>query len=91
MISFCIPRVDKEETKDFIYNKLNKLQLGKIQYIKEVPCRNNDQYKKIFIHYTEFDKNKQFQHHFTKRGYLNIVYDNHWYWKLYKAYHQVPS
>ena len=43
MISFCIPRVDKEETTDFIYSKLNKLQLGKIQYIKEVPSKNNDQ------------------------------------------------
>ena len=91
MMSFCIPRVYKEETTEFIYNKLSKLQLGKIHYIKEVPCKNNDQYKKIFVHYTKFDENKQIQSHFTNKGYLNIVYDSPWYWKLYKAYYQSPS
>ena len=91
MISFCIPRVYKEESRQFIYDKLNKLKLGKIHYIKEVPCKNDDQYKKIFVHYTQFDENKKIQTQFTNKGYLNIVYENHWYWKLYKAHYQVPS
>lgn len=91
MISFCIPRVYKHCTTDFIHDKLYSLHLGTINRITEFPCKKDGNYKKIFIHYSDFEENKQLYYQLSKRGYINVVYDNPWYWKLYKAYYQVPS
>jgi|UniRef100_A0A6C0DKM7 hypothetical protein len=87
--SICIPRVDISISKDFIYNTLSELRIGKIHKIIEIPLRNEFSYKRIIIK-IQWNNNEPITHnikkHLYETGSFKIVYDMPWYWKIVLTY-----
>lgn len=87
--SICIPRVDISISKDFIYNILSELRIGKIHKIIEIPLRNEFSYKRIIIK-IQWNNNESItqniKKHLYETGSFKIVYDMPWYWKVVLTY-----
>ena len=87
--SICIPRVDISISKDFIYNILSELRIGKIHKIIEIPLRNEFSYKRIIIN-IQWNNNESItqniKKHLYETGSFKIVYDMPWYWKIVLTY-----
>jgi len=87
--SICIPRVDISISKDFIYNTLSELRIGKIHKIIEIPLRNEFSYKRIIIK-IQWNNNESItqniKKHLYESGSFKIVYDMPWYWKIVLTY-----
>ena len=87
--SICIPRVDISISKDFIYNILSELRIGKIHKIIEIPLRNDFTYKRIIIK-IQWNNNEpitqNIKKHLYETGSFKIVYDMPWYWKIVLTY-----
>jgi hypothetical protein len=88
MTALCIPRVEKELSKQYIYSKVNALNLGNIKYIKEAPCKKHTDYKKVFIQYSKMNENDLMEQQLNEKGYINVVHQHPWFWKVHKAYYQ---
>jgi hypothetical protein len=82
--TICIPKVDTALSKDYIYNKLCKLNIGHIDRIIEVPHRNDNNYKRIIIKLL-WHKNSQVENYLKENGNIKLVYDMPWYWKVYQC------
>lgn len=86
--SLCIPRVNTDIKKDFIYDKINEFHLGKIINIKEIPLYNDTKYKRIIInmYWDKTDnKIKEIEEMLIQIGSIKLVYDMPWYWKLFNT------
>jgi len=86
--SFCIPRVNIDIKKDYIYNKINEFRLGKIVNIREIPLYNDCKYKRIIINIywdRTDDKIKEIEELLVQIGSIKLVYDMPWYWKLFNT------
>jgi hypothetical protein len=87
--SICIPRVDISISKDFIYNILSELRIGKIHKIIEIPLRNDFSNKRIIIK-IQWNNNEpitqNIKKHLYENGSFKIVYDMPWYWKIVLTY-----
>ena len=87
--SICIPRVDISISKDFIYNILSELRIGKMHKIIEIPLRNEFSYKRIIIK-IQWNNNESItqniKKHLYETGSFKIVYDMPWYWKVVLTY-----
>jgi hypothetical protein len=84
-ISICIPRMDNDISKDFIYETFNKLNIGYILSLKEIPLRNDNKHKRVIISLslngaTEYSN--IFNERMNKNESIKIVYDMPWYWKI---------
>ena len=47
--SICIPRLESNISKDYIFQTLQKLKVGYIKHIAEIPLRNDPTHKRIII------------------------------------------
>jgi hypothetical protein len=86
--SLCIPRIDNNIKKEFIFDKLNQFNIGKIKKIHEVPLYNQTNYKRIILH-IEWDMTnpiiKEIDDILEKIGSEKLVYEMPFYWKLMKT------
>jgi len=84
-MSLCIPRIQTTITKDYIYQKLSKLEIGKIEKITEIPLKNDPTYKRILlkIQWNNTEKSLAIQEHIKKKGFINIVHEMPWFWKIF--------
>jgi hypothetical protein len=83
--SLCIPKVDVNISKDFIYKTLSNLRVGHIKNITEIPLRNDPKYKRIIIKLFWNDNEQRIQDikkNLCELGSIKVVYDMPWYWKL---------
>ena len=85
--SLCIPRMDASISRDYIYNIFNILNVGHIEYINEIPLRNEADYKRIIIRirFNTSDKANVMKEFLDTRGYFNIVHDMPWFWRVLKG------
>jgi hypothetical protein len=83
-MNLCIPRIDSKITKDYIYDKLCNLQVGKIERITEIPLKNDPTHKRILfkMKWKNNETSKKMQEQLEKTNTINIVYDMPWYWKV---------
>ena len=90
--SLCIPKVDANVSKDFIYKTISKLKFGQIQNIVEIPLRNDSNHKRIIIKLWWNDNEPRIAHikkDLNEIGSLKIVYDMPWYWKVVTFHPQI--
>jgi len=86
--SICIPRVDTNIKRRYIYDTISKLHIGDIENINEIPLRNDPQHKRVIIT-MKWNKNseltKYMQEKFDEIGSVKVVHDTPWYWKICPA------
>jgi hypothetical protein len=84
-ISICIPRIDIEQTKEYIMEKFKQLDIGQILSIKEIPLRNDNKHKRIII-LILLNQDKQqsidMYNRLKKNETIKLVYEMPWYWKI---------
>lgn len=71
-------------SKDYIYERLCNLKLGKIEKIIEIPLKNDPTHKRVLFR-TTIDNNDaaaKLIDHLKNKGGINFVYDAPWYWKI---------
>jgi len=86
-IQLCIPKMSNKISRQFIYNKFLKLNIGNIYKMIEKPLRSDPNYKRVVI-YINWDNTqilaKEIQEVLQNpREHMNIVYDMPWYWQIY--------
>lgn len=87
MSSICIPRIDTNISKEYIYNKLCSLQIGRIEKFVEIPLKNDPTHKRIIIKLKWNNENKaiNIKNTLETNGSIKLVYDMPWYWKMVPA------
>ena len=103
--TLCILRTHKNIRKERIFAVLRQLKLGWIGKIDMVPKKsveknpdgteNTKDYVRVYIHFTKwFTDNRQTQQ-FLERldssGFVHIVYDEPWFWKITKYVRSEPN
>ena len=82
--SLCIPRIEIDTTKEYIFNIFQKLRLGFIKNIKEIPLKNDKKHKRIIIT-IELNENPlsiNIMSKLNNNETIKIVYDMPDYWKV---------
>ena len=90
--SICIPRVDQSISKDYIYSIFDKLDVGSIDMMTEIPLRNDATHKRILIRIRWNTKNEiscKLQDQLKTVGSIKLVYDMPWYWKIVSTHPQI--
>jgi hypothetical protein len=80
--SICIPRVDMNVSKGFIFNIFKQMKIGYIEGIYEIPIRNDDQYKRILIkiRWNKSQMANYINERFNTDQNIKVVYSMPWYW-----------
>ena len=85
-ISLCIPRMEAEIPKDYIYNKIKDLNIGNIQKMTEIPHRKDPSQKRILMRISSNERTRselnKFEDKLEEHGSVKYVYDMPWYWKI---------
>lgn len=87
-LSICIPRIETTIQKDFIISTINKLRIGMIEKITEIPLRNDINHKRIImkIRWNNTENSLIIQNRLQNNQTIKLVYDNTpWYWKIVVA------
>lgn len=90
--SICIPRIESSIPKEYIYNTMAGLRLGKIDKIVEIPLRNEPSFKRIIINLnwnTNEERVCKLKTHLDKIGSIKVVHDMPWYWKVVSTHPQI--
>jgi hypothetical protein len=88
MSAICIPRVDANLEIGYIKETLNKLNIGYVKKIREIPLKNDSNYKRILLRFKWKENNVQsihLQKQMEELGSLKVVHNMPWYWKLVVA------
>jgi hypothetical protein len=80
----CIPRMENIITKDYILRTFNKLKIGSIEQISEIPLRNDTRYKRIIIkvNWSDSDNANFIQNRLDNNETVKVVYEFPWFWKV---------
>ncbi len=83
--SLCIPRMESIVTKDFIFKTFQKLNIGYIERIIEIPLHNDIKYKRIIliIFLNNNPLNIMIRNQMSNNETVKLVYDMPWYWKIH--------
>ena len=84
-IKICIPRVENNIHREYIYKKIKKINAGKIQSFVEKPLKSERKFKKIFIKMKIDPLNAMGAYildHFSKGQCIKLVYHHEHYWRL---------
>ena len=84
-IKICIPRVENNIHREYIYKKIKKINAGKIQSFVEKPLKSEKRFKKIFIKMKIDPLNAMGAYildHFSKGHCIKLVYHHEHYWRL---------
>lgn len=79
-------------SKEYIFNIISSLHLGKIDRITEIPLRNNPDYKRIIIklRWNEIEQNsRNLRNQLETSGSIKVVHDMPWYWKVVSTHPQI--
>jgi hypothetical protein len=90
--SICIPRIETSTPKEYIYNTITNLRLGKIDRITEIPLRNDPSHKRIIINMRWNSKNEtavDLKTQLDNSGSIKVVHDMPWYWKIVSTHPQI--
>ena len=88
-LSICIPRVERNLNRDFVYSVIKRMKIGSIQKIIEKPLRNECNYKRIIIKILIDPLNVRCAYimdRFSKGENVKLVYENAHYWKMVRSY-----
>lgn len=83
--SLCIPRMECKYDINFVRKILENSHIGNIVNIVEVPNKSNEKYKKVIINIDLTDVNEIINRRFSENKDIKIIYDNPFYWKIYKT------
>ena len=80
--SICIPRIDSDISKGYIFNVFRNMKIGYIENISEIPIKNNNKYKRVFI---KIKWNKSAMANYINDRFNNglnikVVHTLPWYW-----------
>jgi hypothetical protein len=83
-IDICIPRMENSIKRDQIFRTLQKLKIGYIERITEIPLKKEDGYKRVIIKikWNNTEQSKTIQTRLKNEEPVNIVYDMPWFWRL---------
>lgn len=88
--SICIPKVERNITKNFIYDIFNNLGFGKIKNIDVVKYKKtnrNNNFNRVFVHFSNWNTHipqiKEYYDKLLKGDNLAIVYEDPWFWKIF--------
>ena len=79
--SICIPRIDKNISHKFIYNIINKHQLGEIQKINLIQI---GKFQRAYINFKQWynnEKSLKVKNLLLAKEDFKIMYMHPWYWK----------
>lgn len=97
--TLCISRTHKNIRQERIFAVLRQLNLGWVGKIDMVPKKNveknpdgseiiKEEFVRVFIHFTRWFTNnhqtRQFLDRLDSEGFVHIVYDEPWFWKVTK-------
>jgi len=85
--SLCIPRIESTINKDYVLSIFNKLNIGIINKIHEIPLRYNQDFKRIIIYIklNTTEKSLTVQKLINENKSVKVVHDMPWYWKVVKT------
>ena len=90
--SICIPRVDQSLSRNYIYSVFEKLDVGTIEALTEIPLRNDPTHKRILIK-IRWNRNNELSYKLQEQlkttGSMKLVYDMPWYWKIVSTHPQI--
>jgi hypothetical protein len=71
-------------TRDYILRTFNKLKIGKIEQINEIPLRNDAKHKRVIIKvdWSDSDNAKFMLTRLDNNESVKLVYDFPWFWKV---------
>ena len=84
----CIPRIESIIKIDYIQKTIEKVSIGHIKKIVEIPHRNDPHYKRILIYIklNESSPNtKIIQERFSLKQDVKIIHQFPWYLKIVEA------
>lgn len=89
--SLCIPRMETKTSKDFILQTMNKLQIGKIEKITEIPLRNDQKHKRVIIkvRWTPSENTSNILSRLENDQTIKVVYEWPWFWKMVSTHPQI--
>lgn len=80
----CIPRMENIISRDYILKTFNKLQIGKIEQINEIPLRNDAKHKRVIIKvdWSDTDNATFMKQRLDKNETVKLVYEFPWFWRV---------
>jgi hypothetical protein len=90
--SICIPRVEQSLSKEYIYNVFDKLDVGIIESMTEIPLRNDSTHKRILLRIrwnTKNDLSYRLKEQLKNTGSIKVVHCMPWYWKIVSTHPQI--
>lgn len=84
----CIPKMETYIQTDFIKKTFEKINIGNIIRIIELPHKNNPKYKRVIIHVNLNEKSENTKiilDRFLVKKDVKIFYNMPWYWKIVEA------
>ena len=89
--SLCIPRMESKTSKEFILQTMNKLQIGRIEKITEIPLRNDPKHKRVIIkvRWTPSENTTNILSRLENDQTIKVVYEWPWFWKMVSTHPQI--
>jgi len=83
----CIPRMEANITRKFIFSIFQRLNIGKVERIIENKLKTNENYKRIIlkIRWNNTEKAVEIRQRLNNNLPVNIVYELPWFWKVVLA------
>jgi hypothetical protein len=80
----CIPRMENNRDRNFIYKIFRKIDIGKIERITENILKTDPEYKRVIIKlkWNNTEKANEIRMRLYNNQPVNIVYEIPWFWKL---------
>ena len=83
----CIPRMESQITRKFIFTIFNRLNIGTVERIIENRLKTNENYKRTIlkIRWNNTEKAVEIRQRLNNNLPVNIVYELPWFWKVVLA------
>ena len=81
-ISVCIPRMNNDIKKSYIFKVFCNMKIGYIENINEIQLKGNPQFKRIIVRikWNDSDCAKYILQRFEEGNNVKIVHSMPWYW-----------
>ena len=92
--TLCIPRVATSVSKEYIIQTIEKMHIGCVETIQEIPLVNNNAFNRIIIRIkwdTSSPQSQWIYDTLSENKSIKIVHSMPWYWICVKYVKQVPS
>lgn len=93
-ITLCIPRLVITTSKEYIIETIDKMNIGTIERLQEIPIQNSPNFKRIIINIKWDLHTEQSQFIYSRLSEnksIKIVHDMPWYWICVKYTKQTTS